>query len=371
MDRTKPMRNSNIELYRIVLMLIIIAHHYVVNSGIMDSITKQNALNYKSVFSSVFGWGGKTAIDCFVLITGYFVCKSSIKVMQWVKLLCEIEFYNIVIFIIFYIAGIQPFSVKAAIKCIIPFYTLGTEFVSSYLVFFWFIPFINLLLKQLDKNNHLRLILLCFISDSVFQTVIRVPDAFTYVGLFMYVYLIGAYIRRYRDGDYKKTNFEESLFVTGSGKWALGMLLISWISIICGLIVFKFTGYKIIYMFTGQSNRILAIATAVCSFVFFVKINIKQSKLINTVAKSVFGVLMIHANSLTMIDFVWRKLFKSQWAFENLGPVFIVHAFVSVIVIFSVCSVIDMIRIRFLEKPTFQYFDKRSANLVSTSDKIK
>ena len=49
------MRNSNIELYRIVLMLIIIAHHYVVNSGIMDSITKQNALNYKSVFSSVFG----------------------------------------------------------------------------------------------------------------------------------------------------------------------------------------------------------------------------------------------------------------------------------------------------------------------------
>lgn len=106
-------------------------------------------------------------------------------------------------------------------------------------------------------------------------------------------------------------------------------------------------------------------------FCFFVKINIKQSKLINTVAKSVFGVLMIHANSLTMIDFVWQKLFKSQWAFENLGSVFIVHAFVSVIVIFSVCSVIDMIRIRFLEKPTFQYFDKRSANLVSTSAKIK
>ena len=74
MDREKPMRNSNIELYRIVLMLIIIAHHYVVNSGIMDSITKQNALNYKSVFSCNFGWGEKTVIDCFVLITGYFLC---------------------------------------------------------------------------------------------------------------------------------------------------------------------------------------------------------------------------------------------------------------------------------------------------------
>lgn len=291
------------------------------------------------------------------------MCKSSIKVMQWVKLLCEIEFYNIVIFIIFYIAGIQPFSLKAIIKCIIPFYTLGTEFISSYLVFFWFIPFINLLLKQLDKNDHLRLILLCFISDSVFQTVIRVPDAFTYVGLFMYVYLIGAYIRRYRDGDYEKTNVEDSLLLTGSAKWAFGMLLISWTGILCGLIVFKFTGHKIIYMFTGQSNRILAIATAVCSFAFFINVNIKQSKLINMVAKSVFGVLLIHANNLTMIDFVWKKLFRSQWAFENLESAFIVHAFVTVIVIFSVCSVIDIFRIRFLEKPIFQCFNKKSANL--------
>lgn len=65
MDRTKPMRNSNIELYRIVLMLIIIAHHYVVNSGIMDSITKQNALNYKSIFSSIFGWGGEDSNRLF------------------------------------------------------------------------------------------------------------------------------------------------------------------------------------------------------------------------------------------------------------------------------------------------------------------
>lgn len=53
------------------------------------------------------------------------------------------------------------------------------------------------------------------------------------------------------------------------------MLLISWISILCGLIIFKLNGHKIIYMLTGQSNRILAIATAVCSFAFFVNINIK------------------------------------------------------------------------------------------------
>lgn len=72
MDRTKPMRNSNIELYRIVLMLIIIAHHYVINSGIMDGgsmsilwiqkvelldgndlVTKINCISNKMVMNSL------------------------------------------------------------------------------------------------------------------------------------------------------------------------------------------------------------------------------------------------------------------------------------------------------------------------------
>jgi len=29
-------RNSSIELYRIIVMLLIVAHHYVVNSGLLD-----------------------------------------------------------------------------------------------------------------------------------------------------------------------------------------------------------------------------------------------------------------------------------------------------------------------------------------------
>lgn len=29
-------RNSNLELYRIIVMLLIVAHHYVVNSGLID-----------------------------------------------------------------------------------------------------------------------------------------------------------------------------------------------------------------------------------------------------------------------------------------------------------------------------------------------
>ena len=64
-----------------------------------------------------------------------------------------------------------------------------------------------------------------------------------------------------------------------------------------------------------------------------------------------------------MIGFVWKKLFRSQWAFENLGYIFIVHAFVTMIAIFSARSVLDLVRIRFLKKTIFQYFNKKSTNL--------
>ena len=71
------LRNSNLEMFRIIVMLLIVAHHYVVNSGLMP-IMAENPTSAKSMFLYLFGWAGKTGIDCFVLITGYFMCKSDI-----------------------------------------------------------------------------------------------------------------------------------------------------------------------------------------------------------------------------------------------------------------------------------------------------
>lgn len=55
-------RSSNIELFRILSMLMIVAHHYVVNSGLLDCIEKQSQLGVKDYFLLLFGWGGKTGI---------------------------------------------------------------------------------------------------------------------------------------------------------------------------------------------------------------------------------------------------------------------------------------------------------------------
>lgn len=51
-------RDSNLELYRIILMILIIAHHYVVNSDLINIILS-NISNCKSIFLLIFEHGEK------------------------------------------------------------------------------------------------------------------------------------------------------------------------------------------------------------------------------------------------------------------------------------------------------------------------
>lgn len=89
MQQTK-IRNSNLELYRIIVMLLIVAHHYVVNSGLI-TVMEETPLSARSIFFYLFGAWGKIGINCFVLITGYFMCKSQITLQKFMKLLLEVD----------------------------------------------------------------------------------------------------------------------------------------------------------------------------------------------------------------------------------------------------------------------------------------
>ena len=119
MGIAKNTRNSNLELYRILLMLLIVAHHYVVNSGLIDVLECQ-PFNFKSIYFYIFGMWGKIGINCFLLITGYYMCTSHITLRKFLKLLLEIEFYNVAIYFVFLFTGYESFVWKSFIMAVIP-----------------------------------------------------------------------------------------------------------------------------------------------------------------------------------------------------------------------------------------------------------
>ena len=82
----------------------------------------------------------------------------------------------------------------------------------------------------------------------------------------------------------------------------------------------------------------------------------KHHKWINTIAASTFGVLLIHANSYTMRQWLWRDTLQNAEQFYMSYACF--HAMISVIAIFAICIAIDYIRIHTLEKWMFIVIDK-------------
>lgn len=82
---------------------MIVAHHFVVNSGLTlpEGPMMSNPTDVNTLFLWLFGMWGKTGINCFLFITGYFMCKSNISLKKFVKLMLWIYLYKIVIFGIF------------------------------------------------------------------------------------------------------------------------------------------------------------------------------------------------------------------------------------------------------------------------------
>ncbi len=347
-DRLKIPRDSNLELYRILVMLLIIAHHYVVNSGLLQ-LMEQNMLNSSSIFLYLAGMWGKTGINCFVLITGYFMCKSQITIRKFLKLLFEIEFYKILFYLLFVISGYATFSVSECFKAFLPITNIHDGFVSCFLVFYLFIPFLNILIRNLNKKLHLLLVGLCIFTYTILGSVPKIDVTMNYVSWFCVLYFIASYIRNYGCFSIKEKQWKWFMLISIS---------LSIISVICILKCNQVLNKNFFpYYFVSDCNSIFAVSTAICSFMFFKNLKLKNNKTINLISRSTFGVLLIHANSNIMRQWLWKDTFEnvSYFSSEYLW----IHLLVTIIIIYIVCTFIDYLRITYIEAPFFKIIDSK------------
>jgi hypothetical protein len=110
------------------------------------------------------------------------------------------------------------------------------------------------------------------------------------------------------------------------------------------------------YWFVSDSNAILAVLVGISSFMFFKDVSIPYNRFINTLGASTFGVLLIHANSDAMRTWLWCDTLNNVGIFSSPTLVVIVHSIISVLLVYSFCTVIDWLRIKFLEQPFFSRF---------------
>lgn len=260
-----------------------------------------------------------------------------------VKLLGEVYFYTVGLWCIFFFTGYEMFSIKGFLKMIFPFFTVADNFTGCFLLFYLLIPFLNKLIHALREKEHFLLVIWCLAVYVFLPSFVKANVVFNYVTWFSVLYVIASYIRLYPKkwfGDVKVT-----------GSIAGVSLLLSWASIVVLATLSRMIGKEIglCYFFVADSNKVLALATGVSAFLFFKNLKIGYSKVINTIAASTFGVLLIHANSDTMRRWLWVDVCNNVGAYQ--GGNVIIHAVVSVAAIYTVCTIIDMVRIRLIEQP--------------------
>ena len=204
---------------------------------------------------------------------------------------------------------------------------------------------------------HLRLIILCLFLYTFLGTMPGFGVTMNYVSWFIAIYFISSYVRLYPKEVFNKTKV-----------WGIASLIsiaVSAFSIFACL----YTGWFEHYYFISDSNKILAVVSAFCLFMFFKNVRIPYVRFINIVASASFGVLLIHANSDTMRQWLWKdtlhnaEVFNSSWCY--------LHFIVSILGIYVICTCIDLVRINFLEKPFFKSFDKFFPKLYSKFGKTE
>ena len=99
-------RKSNLELYRILLMILFVAHHFMEHSELIVHMN-EHPDSWQTIYLYIYGAWRKTAINCFMMITGYFMCTQTATLTKFLKQLFQIEFYKIVIVSLLLMEGVE------------------------------------------------------------------------------------------------------------------------------------------------------------------------------------------------------------------------------------------------------------------------
>lgn len=322
-------------------MMLIVAHHYMIHSGLLNE-TATCLTSSESIYLYLFGMWGKIGINCFVLITGYFMCQSDISLRKFLKLLLQVEFYKISIFIIFHVNDLS-LSLDNSLLSLLPFTDIDNGFVDCFFVFYLFIPFLNLLVHSMTRNQHIELISLCLFVFCLWPQLNFFVVNSNYVVWFCVIYLIAAYIRAYR--------IDCAFSCYSWGMITLLMVGLAFVSIVSLL----FLGRSWPYFFVYDSNTILAVIISVCSFMFFKNLKIRYSRCVSVAGATTFGVLLIHDCNWEMRRWLWGDICNCVgWFHKNVY----LHSIVCVIGIYIICSIIDCLRLFLFERPLFKLLNK-------------
>lgn len=346
----KKMRESNIELLRIVTMYIILAHHYVVHGVMRDySVWAGGGSAVNKIFSAFLIPGGQVGVAVFFMISGYFLIqKTEVNFSGLLKIILECVFYGwltLGIFIVAFLLGyrIPGIEIKELIYLVVrSFFLPATSglwwFVSAYILLILLSPIVNNILNRFSNKG---LFVILAVQWVLYYVIGSLGSAYFDLYKAIFFYSVGAcyHIVKIRS----KVQSRKFLPII--------CLIIGWcIAAMCGYeqatasLQEGLSGDLKVKLFALIQ---LAIATPICSLSLldlFDNMKVKPSKTINRIASTTFGIYLFHDADL-ISNLLWNKWLKVD-TLQYSSRFFIVYCVLTVVIVFSLLSCLDLLRQR-------------------------
>lgn len=277
------MRQSNIEILRILATMMIVALHTSFYSLGIPKIfdTKGFLLAATQIFCI-------PAVNIFILISGYF--GINLKLRSIGNYLFQVLFYSISIYLIFIAFGTKQLSLYGIKECF--YMTHDDWFVKSYLFLLLISPVINSYLKN-SSPKQITTFLLCFFSYELIFDCLTMADLTVRSGYstisFIGIYILGYFIKHFLPKKLIATKKTYILLLFVLYSMMLTPVLLSVYGLVSPGIVIKYLSYGL-----GYNNPII-IMIATIWLILFTNINI-VNKIINWLAVSSFAAFLIHIN---------------------------------------------------------------------------
>lgn len=318
----KKERISNFELLRIIAIVMITLHHISLNTNILMTSGINNIL------AQFFVIGGKIGVNIFILITGYFQIEKEIKYSKILNIWYKVFFYSIFLALISTFIFKVDCGILEFITYIFPVIFKKWWFVTAYIFLFIFSPYINLLIKKLDNKKFKNLITILTIGMVLVPTITNVDIIYNEFLWFIYIYMIGAYIKL-NIGNFKKRNY-------------LMYSVLSYIFIFISIILFGYFGkqYSIFtsaqYYLINQTSP-LVLTSSVFLFMHACTQKKYYYKTINKISNYVFSMYLIQSHPM------FNKLIYTTLNNMLENNFFWLNAMIYIIILLLIAYIVDYI----------------------------
>lgn len=334
-------RQANMELLRIVAMLMVVVLHYLIKGGATPSLVEDTGIiNMITWYLSALCIA---AVNVYVLISGYFLLEAKWKVSRLISLWFQMLFYSIGVPIVCLALGVgdvDEWGLYDWINVIFPIQMEHYWFITSYVVLYLFVPILSAGVKQLTKRQHeiviAGLLLVFTIPKTIFPIIIPTDRNGYDFGWFLCLFVIAAYIRIYGIPFFDKKR-------KAFGVYFLSVTAIWLISIGCGLLSRKGLALEHAMNMPYCYNHLLVLIAAVGLFYAFSYIRIPGGIVSNIICKVsgyTLGVYLLHEN--LAIRYEWQLMAGIEQVRERF--VIFPHMIVTVIAVFVAGVLVDYVR---------------------------